>query len=321
MPVSPRRLRLIFSGLMLVMLLAALDATIVATALPTIVGDLGGLNHLAWVTSAFLLAQTAVTPIYGKLGDLYGRKRVLQSAVTLFLIGSALCGLRRLNDRADRIPSCPGPRSRWPDRAHAVGRRRRRATARARQVSGTVRRRFWRRERRRAAAGRRDRASGLVALDLLRQPAARAGRAWCPRPDIAHHEGTGPAGDRLPRRGTAGERAERNRAGRKPGRHCLALGLGTDADCRCARRDPAGLVRHGRAPCERAGAATAADAQSGIRGGRSPVGDRRLRDVRIDHVPAAVLSDRRRRHSDWSGSAADSDDGRTGDRCQSSPAS
>lgn len=78
---------------MLVMLLAALDQTIVATALPTIVGDLGGLDRLAWVTSAFLLGQTAVTPIYGKLGDLYGRKRILQSAVVLFLVGSALCGL------------------------------------------------------------------------------------------------------------------------------------------------------------------------------------------------------------------------------------
>jgi EmrB/QacA subfamily drug resistance transporter len=86
------RVRVIFVGLMMVLLLAALDQTIVATALPTIVGDLGGLNRLAWVTSAFLLAQTAVTPIYGKLGDLYGRKRILQSAVILFLIGSALCG-------------------------------------------------------------------------------------------------------------------------------------------------------------------------------------------------------------------------------------
>jgi len=84
--------RVVFSGLMLVLLLAALDQTIVATALPTIVGDLGGLNQLSWVTSAFLLAQTAVTPLYGKLGDLYGRKRILQSAVVLFLAGSALCG-------------------------------------------------------------------------------------------------------------------------------------------------------------------------------------------------------------------------------------
>jgi EmrB/QacA subfamily drug resistance transporter len=86
------RVRLVFAGLMLVLLLAALDQTIVATAMPTIVGDLGGLEHLAWVTSAYLLGQTAVIPIYGKLGDLYGRKRVLQSAVLVFLAGSALCG-------------------------------------------------------------------------------------------------------------------------------------------------------------------------------------------------------------------------------------
>src|SRR5436305_13762467 len=92
-PLPASRVRVIFAGLMLVMLLAALDQTIVATALPTIVSDLGGLNHLSWVTSAFLLGQTAVTPIYGKLGDLYGRKRVLQSAVGLFLLGSILCGL------------------------------------------------------------------------------------------------------------------------------------------------------------------------------------------------------------------------------------
>src|SRR4051794_12177897 len=77
---------------MLVLLLAALDQTIVATAMPTIVRDLGGLEHLAWVTSAYLLGQTAVIPIYGKLGDLYGRKRVLQSAVLLFLAASVLCG-------------------------------------------------------------------------------------------------------------------------------------------------------------------------------------------------------------------------------------
>jgi MFS family permease len=84
--------RLIFAGLLLALLLAALDQTIVATALPTIVSDLGGLHRLAWVTSAFLLAQTVVTPVYGKLGDLYGRKRMLQSAIVVFLAGSALCG-------------------------------------------------------------------------------------------------------------------------------------------------------------------------------------------------------------------------------------
>ena len=87
------RLGVVFAGLMLVMLLAALDSTIVATALPTIVGDLGGLERLSWVTSAYLLGQTAVTPLYGKLGDQLGRKRVLQSAIVLFLLGSGLCGL------------------------------------------------------------------------------------------------------------------------------------------------------------------------------------------------------------------------------------
>jgi len=89
------QVRAAFSGLVLVMLLAALDSTIVSTALPTIVGDLGGLERLAWVVTAYLLAQTVVTPVYGKLGDLYGRKGVLQSAVIIFLIGSALCGISR----------------------------------------------------------------------------------------------------------------------------------------------------------------------------------------------------------------------------------
>ena len=88
-----RQILIAFSGLVLAMLLAALDSTIVSTALPTIVSELGGLEHLAWVVTGYLLAQTIVTPIYGKLGDLYGRKIVLQSAIVLFLIGSALCGL------------------------------------------------------------------------------------------------------------------------------------------------------------------------------------------------------------------------------------
>jgi EmrB/QacA subfamily drug resistance transporter len=93
MPLSHRQVLVAFSGLLLAMFLAALDQTIVATALPTIVGDLGGLERLSWVVTSYLLAQTVVTPIYGKLGDLYGRKIILQSAVVLFLVGSALCGL------------------------------------------------------------------------------------------------------------------------------------------------------------------------------------------------------------------------------------
>src|SRR5687768_7661093 len=87
-----RQALIAFSGLLLAMLLAALDQTIVATALPTIVGELGGLERLSWVVTSYLLAQTVVTPLYGKLGDLYGRKGVLQAAVVVFLIGSVLCG-------------------------------------------------------------------------------------------------------------------------------------------------------------------------------------------------------------------------------------
>jgi EmrB/QacA subfamily drug resistance transporter len=93
--VDRRQVLVVYSGLMLALLLAALDSTIVATALPTIVGELGGLAHLSWVVTAYLLAQTVVTPLYGKLGDLYGRKGVLQGAIGLFLAGSALCGLSR----------------------------------------------------------------------------------------------------------------------------------------------------------------------------------------------------------------------------------
>jgi MFS family permease len=88
-----QRVRFIFAALMLVLLLASLDQTIVSTALPTIVGDLGGLAHLSWVVTAYLLGATLTGPLYGKLGDLYGRKLVLQTAIGIFLAGSALCGL------------------------------------------------------------------------------------------------------------------------------------------------------------------------------------------------------------------------------------
>lgn len=85
--------RIVFFALMMVMLLAALDQTIVSTALPTIVGELGGLSDLSWVVTAYLLASTIVVPLYGKFGDLFGRKIVLQTAIIVFLVGSALCGL------------------------------------------------------------------------------------------------------------------------------------------------------------------------------------------------------------------------------------
>ncbi|MCK2213318.1 MFS transporter [Actinomadura sp. ATCC 31491] len=90
-----RGLGLIIVALMLGMLLAALDQTIVSTALPTIVGDLGGLEQLAWVVTGYMLASTVSTPLWGKLGDQYGRKRLFIGAIVIFLAGSALCGLSR----------------------------------------------------------------------------------------------------------------------------------------------------------------------------------------------------------------------------------
>jgi EmrB/QacA subfamily drug resistance transporter len=90
---SRRHLRLILGALMLTMLLAALDQTIVSTALPTITSDLGGLQELSWVVTAYLLASTASTPIWGKISDLHGRKLMLQTAVVVFVIGSLLAGM------------------------------------------------------------------------------------------------------------------------------------------------------------------------------------------------------------------------------------
>src|SRR3974390_3930717 len=90
---SQQRILVIIGALLLGTLLAALDQTIVATALPTIAGDLHGLSHLSWVVTAYLLASTVSTPLWGKLGDLYGRKVFFQASIVIFLVGSALCGL------------------------------------------------------------------------------------------------------------------------------------------------------------------------------------------------------------------------------------
>ena len=89
---SHRQILLVIGGLMMGMLLAALDQTIVSTALPHIVGDLGGLDHLSWVVTAYLLSSTASTPLYGKLSDLYGRRVIYQIAIVVFLVGSVLAG-------------------------------------------------------------------------------------------------------------------------------------------------------------------------------------------------------------------------------------
>jgi EmrB/QacA subfamily drug resistance transporter len=90
---SHRQIQVVFIGLMAGMLVAALDQTIVATALPTIVGELGGIDHLSWVVTAYLLTSTITVPLYGKVGDLFGRKIVFQAAIVIFVTGSVLCGM------------------------------------------------------------------------------------------------------------------------------------------------------------------------------------------------------------------------------------
>ena len=92
-PLSPQRRNFVFLAIVLGMLLAALDQTIVATALPTIVADLGGAGHQSWVVTSYLLASTIITALVGRLGDVFGRKTIFQAAVTFFLAGSVLCGL------------------------------------------------------------------------------------------------------------------------------------------------------------------------------------------------------------------------------------
>ena len=94
-----REILIVLPGLLLALILAMLDQLVVSTALPRIVGTLGGVTHLSWVVTAYVLASTITTPLYGKLGDLYGRKRLLMFAVVLFLIGSALSGLSASMDQ------------------------------------------------------------------------------------------------------------------------------------------------------------------------------------------------------------------------------
>src|SRR5256714_11078572 len=86
------RVLAVYAGLMVTLLLAAFDQTIVATALPTIVSELGGLSQYSWVFTAYMLASTVTVPLYGKLGDVYGRKPLMLFAIVVFLAGSALCG-------------------------------------------------------------------------------------------------------------------------------------------------------------------------------------------------------------------------------------
>ena len=123
-----RQIVTILVGLMMGMFLAALDQTIVATAIRTIADDLKGLNHQAWATTAYLITSTIVTPLYGKLGDIYGRKKLFIIAISIFIFGSILYVLH-LDVQPLGLPCRAGPRRRWPLLAGAGHHRRHRAAA------------------------------------------------------------------------------------------------------------------------------------------------------------------------------------------------
>ena len=147
-----RAVALGFAAIVLAMLPAVLDQTILATALPTIAADLGSVADVSWVVTAYVIAAAATTPLWGKLGDRRGRKRLLEVALTLFLAASALCGVTQ--DIAELIGPSGGRRG-WADDAGDGVRGRPGLAARAGPVPGVHRRRVCRDHGRRPAGRRR----------------------------------------------------------------------------------------------------------------------------------------------------------------------
>ena len=171
------RILAIYSGLMVALLLAALDQTIVATALPRVVSELGGITQYSWVFTAYMLGATVTVPLYGRLGDVYGRKPLFIVAISIFLLGSALCGLSQSMVELVDLPRRPGTRRGRDLPAHARDDRDDRATARPRPLPGADRLRLRGRVDHRAADRRLHRRQPQLALDLLRQPPGRRRRA------------------------------------------------------------------------------------------------------------------------------------------------
>ena len=172
-PLDRRRMNLVFVTILVGMLLAALDQTIVSTALPTIVGDLGGAGHLSWVVSSYLLADTIATVLAGKFGDQFGRKLLFQVSAAVFVVASAMCGLVSEHELADRLAGRPGLRRRLPDGDRDRRHRRHHPAARARQVPRRAGCGLRGHDGARPVAGRPAHRPPVLAVDLLHQPARR----------------------------------------------------------------------------------------------------------------------------------------------------
>ena len=164
---------LVFAGLMVTMLLASLDQTIFSTALPTIVGELNGVDHMLWVTTAYILASTIMLPVYGKLGDLIGRKGLFIAAISIFIVGSVIGGLAPDMTWLIAGRASPGPRRRRADDPGAGDHRRRGPGPRARTLHGHHGRRLRRVVRRRSAARRLVHRRHRLALGVLDEHPAR----------------------------------------------------------------------------------------------------------------------------------------------------
>ena len=201
-----RQLYLVIAALMLGMFLAALDQTVVSTALPTIVGDLHGGSHLTWVITAYLLSSTVSTPLWGKLGDLYGRKGFFQAGHRHLPGGLDPVRAQPFHARADRVPLPAGTRWWRPDGRGPDDRRRRRLAPRTGPLHGPVHGHVRRDDRHRAADRGAVRRVRLLALDLLHQRADR------------------------------GDRPVRHRGGPAERPHAAAAGSSTTSALRCSLR-------------------------------------------------------------------------------------
>ena len=248
----PTSLRAAFAVLVLAMLPAVLDQTVLATALPTIAGELGSIGDVSHLVTVYVLASTATTPLWGKLGDRHGRRALLGVALSLFLLASAACGARAEPRAARDRARHPGDRRRRADVARDGERRRPRRPARARPLAGPHRDRVRRRGRRRAADRRPARRARVVALGLLRQPARRPRRPRRPvaLPARRHARGAPAAarpGRRRPARRRQRVRPARPQLGRRDDRLDLAR-AGRPRGARAWRAAPASWPASGAPP-------------------------------------------------------------------------
>ena len=224
---------------MLAMLLGAIDQTIVATALPTIGRELNDVEHLPWVVTAYLLTATAVTPLYGKLSDIIGRRGDAARRHRRFprRVGALRAGAD--NDRADRARALSGARRRRPDLARPDHRRRHHPAARAHALPGLFRLGVRHLQHRRAGARRLLRRTPALVVHLLDQPAARrVGARHDQRRASPPAAARAAAPARRHRRADDGGGGERAAARPVLGRQRLSLGLARSSACWSPRRSP-----------------------------------------------------------------------------------